>query len=296
MTLRHLKIFVTVADTLNMTDAAGKLFIAQPSVSQSVGELEKHLKVRLFERLGRKLFLTESGRIFLSYARHVIALVEEAESSMHSMGEKGSLRVAGSLSVGTTLLTGLIKKYRDQCSQCHVTFIVENTGNIEQMILTDKVDVAIVEGDITSEQIITIPLMEDEMVLICGPRHRFTGKKHVNPADLAGEYFIIREKMSGTRELFEAVMSSHNISYEVTGIMNNAEAIKRAVMDGLGISVISGLAVTDEVKRGHLVSLKIKGVSFRRNFSIAYHRNKYVFPVMDRFIDMCSVSLQPRKG
>ena len=286
MTLRHLKIFVTVADTRNMTEAAGKLFIAQPSVSQSVGELEKHLKVRLFERLGRKLYLTESGQKFLSYARHVIALVEEAESTMLSMNEKGRLRVAGSLSVGTTLLTGLIRQFKEEYPPNHVTFVVENTGFIEKMIFTNEVDVAIVEGEMKSDHIITMPLMEDDLVLICGTNHRFAGKTNIGADDLEGEYFIIREEKSGTRELFEAVMASRNISYDVTGIMNNAEAIKQAVIEGLGISVISGLAVAEEVKRGELATLKIRGVHFRRNFSIAYHRNKFVFPAMKNFIDM----------
>ncbi len=287
MTFRHLEIFIKVAETLSMTAAAESLFIAQPSVSQSVSELEQHLKTRLFERLGRRLFLTESGVELLSYARHIVALTFEAERRMHDRHRGGSLRIGGSMTVGTTILNSLIKKINSRIPECRVTVRVDNTSALEKMLLNDELDIAFAEGNMKSEHIVFRVMMDDELLLVCPAGHRFSGREYIAPDELASENFIIREEGSGTRELFESVMLAHGIEFRCAGVMNNAEAIKLAVADGLGLSVLSSLSVHREIERGELSALRVDGVNFVRHFSVFHHRNKFITPVMEEFMDLC---------
>lgn len=287
MTFRHLEIFVKVAETLNMTATAELLFIAQPSVSQSVSELEQHLNTRLFERLGRRLTLTADGDEFLSYARHIVSLGDEAERKMRDRQRGGSIRIGGSMTVGTTVLNPVVKKFMEEIPGCGVTITVDNTSVLEKMILADKIDIAFAEGNMKSDFISSRVVMDDELLLICSATHRFSGMDYVPAGELAGESFILREEGSGTGELFLSVMSSNNIGYKISGVMNNAEAIKLAVADGIGISVMSELSVRREVKRGELSLSRIEGVNFHRQFSVFHHRNKFMTPAIEKFFELC---------
>ena len=141
MTLRHLSIFTAVADTLSMTEAAKKLFIAQPTVSQSVAELERDLGIKLFERIGGKLYLTGGGENFLSYARHVTSLIDEA---VGKVSHGGSLRVASTLTVATTVFNDILRRFIDGNPECELTFRCENTATVERMILSNEIDLALV--------------------------------------------------------------------------------------------------------------------------------------------------------
>ncbi len=287
MTFRHLEIFVKVAETLSMTTAAELLFIAQPSVSQSISELEQHLKIRLFERLGKRLRLTENGAEFLSYARHIVSLAGEAEKKMSDRRRGGSLRVGGSMTVGTTILNHIIKSFVAEAPEITVTVTVDNTAVLEKMILADELDLALAEGEMEPGHITSRIVMDDEMILICGSGHRFTGGEYIKPEELTTEGFIIREEGSGSRKLFESVMNAHGIRFRVAGVMNNAEAVKIAVAEGLGIAVISSLSVQREIGRGELCAMRIEGLDFNRHFSLFHHKNKFITPAMEKFMNLC---------
>jgi DNA-binding transcriptional LysR family regulator len=284
MTIRHISIFAAVADCLSMTAAAKKLFISQPTVSQSVAELERDLETKLFERIGGKLYLTQGGVQFLEYSRHILSLVDEA---FDTISQRGRLRVSSTLTVGTTVFNGILLRFSKKNPGCELTFRCENTGAVEEKILSNQIDIALVEGTIRSPQIITEDVMDDELVLIVPPSHRFSKQKSVRASDLSQERFIIREEGSGTREIFEQTMLLHNIQYHTAGILNNAEAIKLAVSAGLGISVISRRAITREIKRNELAAVKITDLVFLRKFRMAYHRNKFITPHMELFMKLC---------
>jgi DNA-binding transcriptional LysR family regulator len=288
MTLRHLAIFTAVADTLSMTKASSKLFIAQPSVSQAVSELERDLGVKLFERLGIRIHLTEHGRRLLPYARHISALASEISDTFTGKSVQEKIRLAGSLTVGTTLLSGLIRRLKKTNPGCDVFFRVENTGTIENMILSDEIDVAVVEGAVKSPHIVSIPVIDDELVLIADPGDELCRRKTVRIRDLSGMDFIQREEGSGTRGLFEETMRKKSIPFRTCGVMNNAEAIKLAVAAGLGVSVISRRSVEKEVRRKELRIIEIPDARFIRKFSVIHHRDKFITPLMGNFIEIAS--------
>ena len=210
MTLRHLKIFITVCDAGSMTAAAKKLYISQPSVSQAISELEAHYHTRLFERLGRKLYITEAGKKLLSYARHILSLTEQAERELNDLNKSGTLRLGASMTIGTYLLNDMIKSFLSIYPDVQILTTVDNTKVIEEMLLSDQLDLALVEGPVHSADIVEETFRKDELVLICSPEHPWAAKKQIEMQELNNCSFIVREEGSGTREIFEIAMASKN--------------------------------------------------------------------------------------
>lgn len=285
MTLRHFQIFISVCDEQGMTQAARQLHISQPSISQAVKELEEHYQVRLFERLGKKLFLTPAGQELLHYARHIISLSAQTEKTLRSFSLAAPIRLGATLSIGESIFIDIITRLKKAMPEQEVYSHVHNTAALEDALLRDELDAALVEGSITSAYLTQIPFLEDELVFIIAP-------DQLPPAgftmeQLADLPFILREKGSGTRNLFEHVMNQHHLQCHVTGSYNNTESIRQAVAAGLGVSAISSRLVAKELQEGKLASFTIPGITFRRSFRIVYHKNKYLTAGLKTFIDLC---------
>ena len=153
MTLRHLRIFVTVCETGSMTAAAQILYIAQPAISLAVSEMEEHYKVRLFDRISRRLYLTDSGRQALEYARHIIALFDEMEQGVRGGQAAKELRIGTSITIGSCLLPGYIRALKEHFPTLTVQAAVGNSGTIEQKLLENTIDIGIIEGMVHSPYI-----------------------------------------------------------------------------------------------------------------------------------------------
>ncbi|AKN31581.1 transcriptional regulator [Clostridium carboxidivorans P7] len=287
MTLRHFKIFVAVCDKMNMTKASDTLFMSQSAVSQAISELENHYGLRLFERLSKKLYITQAGEKLLSYARYIIKLNIELENEMKTLNEKGSIRIGASVTVGAYVLPKLVSHFQRENTEVDIQVYEENTTKIEKMLLHDEIDLALVEGETTNSDIINKPFMNDELVLICGANHRFSKLSYIEPHELEKEKFIIREEGSGTRKTFEDKMIENQLTWQVIWVCNNTDTIKTAVAEGLGVSVISRNSVMNELDSAILYEILIKGIKFKRQFKIIYHKNKYLTEIMQHFMDYC---------
>jgi DNA-binding transcriptional LysR family regulator len=287
MTLRHFRIFLTVCELGSMTAAAERLGMTQPPVSQSIAELERHYGVQLFERLGRKIRISPSGEILRSYAVETLRLVDEAERGLFDLQDAGSLRVGASMTVGSTILPSVLEGLRTQMPRLRLYMVVDNTAAVIGKLQSAELDIGFVEGmnewsDITAEA-----LYEDELVLICSPRHEFAAAGNIRAEALEGRGFVVREEGSGTREAFAAALSSADLRWEETGVANGAEAIIELVSRGLGLAFISRLLVGDAVAAGRLVALHVEGLTIKRKFRIVRRRNKQVTEMMAAFIEGC---------
>ena len=285
MTLRHFQIFISVCDEQGMTQAAQKLHISQPSISQAVKELEEHYQVRLFERLGKKLFLTPAGQELLHYARHIISLSAQTEKTLRSFSLAAPIRLGATLSIGESIFIDIITRLKKAMPEQEVYSHVHNTAALEDALLRDELDAALVEGSITSAYLTQIPFLEDELIFIISPA--LLPPEGFTREQLTELPFILREKGSGTRNLFEHVMNQHHLQCHVAGSYNNTESIRQAVAAGLGISAISSRLVAKELQEGKLASFTIPGITFRRSFRIVYHKNKYLTAGLKTFIDLC---------
>lgn len=287
MTIRHLKIFLAVADCGKMRKAADKLYISQPAVSQAISELEKHYGVKLFERLSQKLYITENGKLLLSSARYIVDSFEKMECSLLDASTKLQIKIGSSVSIGTALLIDLINKLENQIPGIDVHVTIDNTSKIEQMVCNSDLDLALVEGLVKSNDIIQTPFYNDELVIIVGKPHMFWDKEKISLSQLENQVVISREQGSADRNQFEQFLNKHNININKKWQCSNTEAIKNIVIDGKGIAFVSKLLVNKEVSENKLKILPIEDIKFERENKLIYHKNKYISPQMKTFIDIC---------
>ena len=286
MTIRNLEIFVKVADMGNMTAAAQSLYIAQPTVSQAISELESLYGIKLFDRLSKKLYITESGKQLLNYARHIIALCGEMEMAMKDPEKSGIMKVGASLTIGAELLPRLVNRFHEIHSEVRIQAVVKNTLEIESLIMKNEIDFALVEGIVHNQSIVSEQFMDDELALVCGRTHPLYRSERISMGELLKYDFVLREQGSGTRELFESVMISKGEDWNICWECSDSEGIKNAAVGGIGIGVISGLLVKKELATEELNALVIPGLDLKRKFSIIYHKNKYITVTMKEFFSM----------
>ncbi|HIQ88158.1 MAG TPA: LysR family transcriptional regulator [Candidatus Scatomorpha gallistercoris] len=287
MTSRNLQIFVTVAELGKMTEAARVLYITQSSVSQAIASIEQEYGVVLFERLSRGIFLTDAGKELLNYARGYFSVKSDMEEFLLSQGERQALKIGATITVGTCVISPLLLKLKAENKQLNAQVLVENTHGLEGKLLKNEIDVALVEGKITNPELVTRHAIEDRMVLICPNGHRFSGREEVMAAELGDDPFILREKGSGTRTQFETEMANKHLPISVSWTCCNTEAIKNAVADGHGVSVVSERLVLEDAAAGRFFICRISDLDLDRYFDVVYHKDKYISRPMQDFIDAC---------
>lgn len=287
MTNRSLEVFVAVAECGKMSQAAKELFITQSSVSQAISEIEREYGVLLFERLSRSLYLTDAGRAFLEYAKRALALQREMEGFLRDASGESRLRIGATVTVGTCLISPIISRLEEAEGglRCEVT--VDNTHEIESMLLKSRLDIALVEGEITHPDLNVTRMIEDELVLICSQKSPFYGQKEVDITRLEGQPFILREEGSGTRAQFEEILKERGITVDRRWESCNSEAIINGVISGHGLSVISRRLVEDKLAEDRLWSCGIKGARMGRTFDLVCHKDKVSTPAIEAFTNVC---------
>lgn len=288
MTIRHLKIFIAVAECGRMRKAAELLYISQPSISQAIRELEEYYNVKLFERISQKLHITEEGILLLSHAQHIVDSFNNMELDMKNTGRSTKLRIGGSVSVGTYLINDIIHHLENKIHNIDNFVTINNTLEIEKMICRSELDVAIVEGIIENKDIVKIPFCEDELVIVAGKNHPFYNQDQLTLSDLEGQSLLSRESGSSNRNQFEQLLADHNINVVKKWTCTNTEAIKNAVINGRGIAILSKMIIKDECEKGTLKILNFKDISIKRQIKLIYHKNKYISKPIKELIDMCS--------
>jgi len=287
MTLRHLKIFVTVCETGSATAAGQKLHIAQPSVSLAISELEDYYGVKLFDRIAKRLYITEAGKKFFQYATHIVGLFEEMEKEIKNFDATGIIRIGASITIGNYLLPGYITRFKQIHPQMDVKVIIDNSEKIQQYILSNQIDIGLIEGIVHSPYIIEHKFRDDELVMVCGNDHPFADQKNIEISKLQDEIFILRETGSAGHEIFDSIMTSHGIKIIPAWESTSTQAIIRAVQANLGISVLPYLFVKDSLNRKEISRFQIDGIRFQRSFSVIYHQNKFLTESAKDFIALC---------
>lgn len=287
MTLRHLRIFVKVCETGSVTLAGEELFIAQPSVSLAISELESYYGTKFFDRIARRLQITESGKYFLQYASHITALFDEMEKGLKNIDSTGIIRIGSSVTIGNYLLPGYIKEFRKIYPDIRIEAVVDNSDRIEEHVLKNRLDFALIEGAVHSEYITSRKFMDDALVVICGTSHSLSASDSVSPLELSSEDLVLRERGSAGRETLEGIFGSLGLEVRPSFESISTQAIVKAVEAGIGVSFLPYLLVKEAIEEGKVRMLKLKGASFERFFSVIYHRNKFITPGMKAFMDLC---------
>ena len=284
MTFRHLQIFLETAACGKMSLAASRLFLSQPTVSQAIGELEKHYHTKLFERYPKGLVLTESGRILQERAREVMAACQKLEETMLSSQQALPLHIGATVTVGACVIHSILHRFRDVCPQADPRVYVNNTRAIEDRLLKGQLDIALVEGEVQSPDLTAEPVIQDYLVPVCCREHPFARRDSVSLEELAGQPLILREQGSGTRALFENYMAQRGYSLDIRWECTNAGTIKTAVLDNQGISVLSVRLVEEEIRSGKICVIPVRDGVWSRSFSLVRHRHKFLSEEMRGFI------------
>lgn len=286
MTLRSLEIFESVARHGKMNEAAQALHIAQPTISQAIAELEKQYGVQLFDRLSKKLYITDAGKQFLEYAKSILRTAKEMEQCMANLAVHKTVLLGATITVGKCVLVDLVNAFEAKYPHTQIKVCIDNTTIIEEMLLASKLDMALVEGSIKSTELIVTPAIPDNLVLVCHPGHPLATQERVTLAALEAYPFVLREEGSGTREIFISALRRHNVHVEVKWSCHGFDSILEAVLAGQGLTVISQRIAQPYVDAHQLCIVPVEDLSMHRNFSLVHHKTKYVSDTLRNLIDL----------
>ena len=296
ITLRQLAIFTAVADAGSTTAAAGRVALSQSATSAALNELEAVLEARLFDRVGTRLVLNDTGRGLLPQARAVLdgaAGIEREFGLGTAPGEAGApslLRVGASTTIGNYLLPTLIARWQRARPDAHVDVEIANTGAIAAAVARMEVDIGLIEGPCREPDVVAQPWREDELVIVCAPAHpllRGDPATRLNVAALRQAAWLLREPGSGTREAVEQALQPHLHQLDEGLHFGGTEAIKQAAVEGLGFTCLSLFAVQDLVALGRLVHVRTTLPRLARRFWLIHHRRKQFSRSLAAFVDFC---------
>ena len=286
MTLRHMRIFVSVFQKNSITKAAQELHLAQPSVSLAVRELEDYYGIRLFDRIGRHIAPTECGKEFYEYAVHIVSLFNEMEKKMRNWDTFGTLRIGASITIGTHILPVLIRRYQEQFPDLTVEAKVSKSASVEDELIHSGIDLGLIETQPSHPDLRAVPFMTDSMCVITAPDHPLASAKSVSLTELSRFPFLMREKGSAGRELLDAAFSLQQITISPIWESTSTQALVKAVAEGLGVSVLPYLLVKKDIEEGTVRQIPLDQ-PIRRNLNVIYHKSKFLTDNMRAFVDLC---------
>jgi DNA-binding transcriptional LysR family regulator len=278
MTLEQLRIFIAVAEKQHVTRAAGELNLTQSATSAAVAALERRYGIRLFDRVGRGIVLTQIGRDFLNEARAVVARAKAAAQILDDLAglKRGSLTLAASQTVANYWLPPRIETFRRTYPGIDLRVRIANTEQVAHAVIQGVADLGFVEGEVNEPSLAIRRMEGDSLTIVVGASHRWVGRARITPRHLTETSWILREPGSGTRSMFEAVLRKFQINMPDLDIrleLPSNEAVRVAVESGDCATAISDLVVAQSIAAGTLHRVKIDLP--KRSFIALRHKERY---------------------
>jgi DNA-binding transcriptional LysR family regulator len=292
ITLRQLQIFRAIALTGSTTAAALSVPLSQSATSTALTELERGLQARLFDRVGKRLLLNDSGRALLPLALGVLDGARNIESAFLS-GEGGprvDLHLFASTTIGNYVLPKLLSSFRASVPAARLDVRIGNTLEVINAVCEFSTDVGLIEGPCHVPDVVIKPWFEDELVIVAAPMHPLakaaTGRK-LTIAQLRQAPWLLREPGSGTREAVEIAFLPHRLNIQPTMTLGSSESIKNSVAEGLGVTCLSRSVVQDLLAANRLTVLATRLPRLTREFALIHHRNKTLSAALHSFMQHC---------
>ena len=289
--------FTAVAETGGFGRAAARLGISQPAVSLHVAELEADVGAKVFDRLPRGVRLTAAGEVLLGYARRLSALEAEARAAVAElMGlGRGRLAIGASLTLGSYLMPGVLAEFRRRHPAVELRMEVANTDRVTALVRDEQVELGLTEGLAEHPDLAVSTFHTDRLVAIAPPGHRLARAAGVTARDLFGEPFVAREAGSGTRAVVEAAAARKRLTVRSAVTVGSLEAVKRAVIAGMGVSVVSELAVAAEVAAGTLAVVAVADLPIWRPLHLARRRDRPDGPAAAALVRLLAERVGPKR-
>lgn len=286
----RLKVFYTVAQRLSFTKAAAELFITQPAVTKHIKELELQLNVQLFKRNGNSIVLTTAAKILLQYAEKIFQTYTDLENELAQLNdvEAGTVHIGASTTVAQTILPKILALFKKTYPLINFTFIQANTDVITQMVLAEKIDIAIVEGAAHYPQIAYAPFAKDEIVLVTRANNQLSKKAEITPRQLLSIPLVLREAGSGTLDIIFNALNRVGINpkdLQVEIQLESSIAIKQYLLYSETATFLSIQSVVSELKYNELCIIDIKGLEIFRTFQFVqlHGKNTRLIELFKRF-------------
>ena len=284
LTFRQLQVFRIVAQTGNFTNAANQLYLSQPAVSIQVKQLEQQVGLALFEHVSGKLMLTAAGKILLNSAQKINYQLQELEQNLTDLlglksGHLELAVVSTANAFSTKLLADFVKHYPG------VTFSLNvcNRNEIVNLLKLGNIDLAIMGYPPEKLKALAVQIMANPLLIVAPANHHLTTKKRILLSDLSNEPFVVRETGSGTRHVLTGMFSKANITFSPRLVFSSAEAIKDAVLAGLGLALVSKFTINQELTKKSLVALPVIDTPIIKHWHLVSTRK--LSPIAARFHD-----------
>ena len=284
-----LKVFCTVAETKSFSKTSEIIHLTQPAVSLQIQAIEEKYETKLFDRSSSTVTLTPAGETLYKYAKEILALYASAEKTIGKQTgiTKGCITIGAGSNIGNYLLPSIITEFKAAHPKVKIYLIVSNTKRVIELLNAGNINLGLVEGDASKQKMNVRKLLSDELLLIVSPEHPWAKKKEVPISDLIKEPFILREAGSGTRQIIEKILGRHCVTINdmrISSILGSTEAIKDAVENGLGVSIISRWAARKESRYGTLKLLNLREEKMVRDFSLIVHKNSISSGALEEFL------------
>ncbi|WP_088188099.1 LysR family transcriptional regulator [Desulfosporosinus sp. FKA] len=290
MITESLKVFVTVIEQNSFSRAAEELFLSQPSVSLHIRNLENEFGAKLLHRSSRRLSLTPAGEALFRHAREILSHYDQAKSEIDDLRHvvTGALKIGASFTIGEYVLPRFLAEVSENYPNVEVSVTIANTEEIAQLLHQNQLDIGIVEGQVSLPGIEEEPFMHDDMLLIVPNGHPLSKLSKVTPEDLQDQVWILRESGSGTRSFTDDLLKSLGVKINRSFVFSSNEGVKEAVINGLGITIVSRLVVHKEIAAKVIKTVPIKTkekLQFSRKLSILHSQEPASSKAVEEFLE-----------
>jgi DNA-binding transcriptional LysR family regulator len=296
VTLRQLQIFRAIALSGSTTAAAQSVPLSQSAASAALNELERVLNARLFDRVGKRLLLNDRGRALLPTALALLDGARNLEAAFNADHDSAiDLHLFASTTVGNYILPRLLARFRERVPAAQLQLQIGNTRDVVTAVRDFDADLGLIEGPCHASDIVVLPWLEDELVIVASPTHplaKAAKRGKLTAKQLSQSCWLLREPGSGTREAVEQALLPHLVHLQSTMTLGSSESIKNAVAEGLGVSCLSRYVVQDLAAADRLSVLATRLPRLTRQLTIVHHRRKVLSESLRGFIAHCRAQTQ----
>jgi DNA-binding transcriptional LysR family regulator len=286
MNLNQLRVFHSVAKLRSFSRAADALCLTQPGISKHIKLLEAYYGVRLFDRLGKKVILTQAGEILFDKAEMMFDHLNEAKVQIDDMKSLtgGKIDIGASVTIGVYVLPNLLGNFIRRYPSIKIALDISLSQEIERKVLSNSLDLGFVGHPVKDERLSIHRFLTDELVVIVPPEHSWAKRKTIQPHQLVDQPFLVSREGSGTRRTIEEQLRLKGIHLNRIMEFGNTECVKKAVEAGLGISIISRQVVAREVSLNLIRPIPLTGIRTKRDFYIIHLKDKYLNNLVQAFL------------
>lgn len=288
MNFHQWRVFYEVARDKSFSAAAEKLHLSQPAVTWQIKNLEQYYEMQFFERIGKKIFLTEEGKILFEFVDRILSFIRETEEALADLRglSRGILRIDSVFTFADYYLANILQAFHRRYPHIILQIKTGNTNQIIENTLEHKNDLAFVAYDPQNEKLKVQEVIRDTLVAVVAPHHPWAKKKTIGLKDLQNQPLILREYGSSPRRILEEVLRKRGISPRVIMESASTMAIKKMVEEGIGIAILSPQVIKEEYRSQRLIKLSLRDAQIVYRFYLIYHKDKYISRSIQAFMHL----------